>query len=148
MPDTRRGEARAEAGGGRQTRRERRCAGLTGGCDASGIGAIRGPIGRGRGGNTSAPKLGFAYRGAPLITNGQISFAEFPVVSAVDSGSAAQAAGIAVGDVILAVNGKNGREGRLFVERAPGTKYVLSVRRGEEVKEITFVMGVSSAAKP
>jgi S1-C subfamily serine protease len=100
------------------------------------------------GGNSSAPKLGFAYRGAPQINNGQISFADFPVVSAVDSGSAAQAAGIAVGDVILAVNGKNGREGRLFRERAPGTKYVLSVRRGEEVKEITFVMGASPATKP
>jgi hypothetical protein len=45
------------------------------------------------GGSANASRLGFAYKGAPEISaSGQIRYADYPVVSSVDSGSAAQKA--------------------------------------------------------
>ncbi len=92
-------------------------------------------------GRTGAPRIGFAYSASPEMgPDGKPRLKDFPVVVSVDSGSSAQKAGIAAGDVILEVNGKNAREnGGLFRERAPGTKYQVRVRRGTELRTIDFV---------
>lgn len=105
------------------------------------------------GGRSNAPRIGFGYSGSPQIgANGEIRFADYPVVTKVDSGSAPQAAGIAIGDVILEVNGHDAREGHLFRDRNPGTRYLMRVRRGTEVREIGFAIperaGGTSSSEP
>lgn len=92
------------------------------------------------------PALGFSYTGAPTIAdNGEVRFADFPVVSGVVDGSAPTRAGIQVGDVILAVNGQDGRKAGLFRDRTPGTKYTVRVRRGTAEQEISWTMEAPAA---
>ncbi|CAN5200654.1 hypothetical protein BH24GEM2_BH24GEM2_10560 [soil metagenome] len=64
-----------------------------------------------------------------------------PVVKNLQTGSNAAKAGIAEGDTILAVNGRDGREGGHFKDRTPGTTYTLRVRRGGAEREISFEVG-------
>lgn len=60
-----------------------------------------------------------------------------PRVSSVRAGSNAQAAGLAVGDLLLAVDGRDTqRPGRWFADAVPGRRYVLRVRRGQQEMEI------------
>jgi S1-C subfamily serine protease len=99
-------------------------------------------------GGGNAPRIGFTYHGfAYRDADGTVRLADFPVVTAVDSGSAPQAAGIAPGDVILEVNGHDGREAALFRVRTPGTKYCVVVRRDTETRHIDWVIP-DPAAKP
>jgi C-terminal processing protease CtpA/Prc len=93
-------------------------------------------------------RIGFNYHGlAQRGADGTVRFADFPVVTAVDSGSAPQAAGLAPGDEIIEVNGHDGREAALFRVRAPGTKYSIRVRRGTDTRQIDWVVEIP-AAKP
>ena len=98
------------------------------------------------------PPLGFTYRGTPSVApDGAVRSADYPLVVAVVEGSPAQRSGIAVGDVIVRVNGRDGREAALFRDRSPGTRYVVRVRRGDREEEITFVFGPAgdgAAPKP
>jgi len=90
-------------------------------------------------------RIGFTYRGvARRDADGTVRSADFPVVVAVDSGSAPQAAGLAPGDVIIEVNGHDGHEAALFRVRTPGTKYSIRVRRGTETRQIDWVVSEPS----
>ncbi|HEX8903942.1 MAG TPA: PDZ domain-containing protein [Longimicrobiaceae bacterium] len=92
------------------------------------------------------PALGFSYTGAPTFTeSGEVRFADFPVVTGVIDGSAPTRAGIKVGDVILAVNGQDGRKAGLFRDRRPGTRYTVRVRRGSEQQEVSWTVEAPAA---
>lgn len=93
-------------------------------------------------------RIGFTYRGsAARGADGKVRSLDFPVVVAVDSGSAPQAAGLAPGDVIIEVNGRDGHEAALFSDRSPGTKYSVLVRRGTDTRRIDWVVA-TPAVKP
>jgi len=66
--------------------------------------------------------------------------AGFPTVSRVDAGSPAAAAGLRVGDAIVAVNDRDSREGPLFARIEPGVRYVMRVRRGGEERELALTV--------
>jgi S1-C subfamily serine protease len=94
------------------------------------------------------PRLGFTYTGTPMISpDGTVRFADYPVVTAVADSSEAQKAGIRVGDVILQVNGRDGREAALFRNRNPGTQYRLTVRRGTQPLELSFTFGAPAPSQ-
>lgn len=63
-----------------------------------------------------------------------------PIVIAVAEGSPAAQAGLAVGDVVLEVNGQNGDEANSALRKPEaGVKYVVRVRRGDTEREVTVV---------
>jgi C-terminal processing protease CtpA/Prc len=62
-----------------------------------------------------------------------------PYVTVVVAGTNAARAGLAVGDTIMTVNGRDTRQPPLFPVRRAGTEYVLLVRRGGEERELTYV---------
>lgn len=80
--------------------------------------------------------LGFSYR---IVTAG-VGEQAFPVVIRLVEGSPAAVAGIRIGDRIMAVNGRDGREDALFPQRAPGTRYTVRIRRDGEEREIEFTL--------
>lgn len=94
------------------------------------------------GGNGTPGLLGFSFAGAPA----EEGWADHPVVRRIYEGSPADLAGLQPGDVILGVNGQDGRKEGLFRNRSPGTRYVLLVRRAGEEREITFVLGPAVAS--
>ena len=66
-----------------------------------------------------------------------------PVVLTVTSGSAAQAAGLHVDDVLVELNGApiSGRISAWLRERVPGETIELKIRRGGQERELTFALG-------
>jgi S1-C subfamily serine protease len=62
-----------------------------------------------------------------------------PYVWLVIPGSAAEAAGLMVGDTILSIDGRDARYGIAFPVQVAGTRYVILVRRGAEELELTYV---------
>lgn len=83
--------------------------------------------------------LGFGISVPTTLGPGGMTAADYPVVSVVRPQSGAAEAGLAVGDVVLAVDGRDGRERGLFRHLEPGQRYVLRIRRGTEVLELTLV---------
>jgi S1-C subfamily serine protease len=61
-----------------------------------------------------------------------------PIVRSVDTGSAAEAAGLMVGDTIISVDGRDMRYEPFFPRQVAGTRYVMLVRRGDEEVELTY----------
>jgi len=61
----------------------------------------------------------------------------------VTSGSAAQAAGLHVDDVLVELNGApiSGRISAWLRERVPGETIELKIRRGGQERELTFALG-------
>ncbi|HEX8392407.1 MAG TPA: PDZ domain-containing protein [Longimicrobium sp.] len=93
------------------------------------------------------PAIGISYTGNPVRgEDGQMRFADYPVITGVDANSSAGRAGFRAGDVILRVNGKDARERGLFGQRTPGARYSVLVRRGTEEREINFVFQPSEDA--
>jgi len=88
------------------------------------------------GGNLAYTGMRVGGRPSPA-PDGTPLWAEHPVVRGVDPGSPAEKVGIAVGDVILAVNGKDGRDPRTLFG-PPGTVFTLRVRRGTVVREFVL----------
>jgi membrane-associated protease RseP (regulator of RpoE activity) len=67
----------------------------------------------------------------------------YPIVSRVDSGSVSARAGLRIGDVLLAVNGKDGREAQLFRLEKGAERWVMRIRRGTEEMELTMEVPAS-----
>lgn len=85
--------------------------------------------------------------------DGRWSMVDYPVVTRVDSGSVAEQAGIRLHDVIVAVNGRDPRDGQSAFQRRPGeAQEVLRIQRGMEEKEIVIpyppTPGASDRAGP
>jgi S1-C subfamily serine protease len=70
------------------------------------------------------------------------------VVTAVTPGSAAERAGFQRGDVIVLVNGQDGRANVLFPHHRPGTRYTVRVARGGGERELRLEMGPLDGASP
>ncbi len=66
---------------------------------------------------------------------------DYPKVAALVEGSPAARAGIRAGDVIVSVNGRDGRRSPLFRDVQPGSRVVMRVRRGDEEREIRYEIG-------
>ncbi len=62
----------------------------------------------------------------------------YPIVWSVTPGSAAEAAGLMVGDTIISVDGRDMREDTFFPTKVAGTRYVMLVRRGDEEIELAY----------
>jgi S1-C subfamily serine protease len=63
---------------------------------------------------------------------------DYPIVTRVDSGSVSARAGLRIGDVLLSVNGKDGREARLFRREHGEARWVMRIRRGTEEMELAM----------
>ncbi|MDQ3523336.1 MAG: PDZ domain-containing protein [Gemmatimonadota bacterium] len=102
-----------------------------------------------RGVSATAPaarRLGFTYGwgwpegiGTSLGPEGSTYLPTYPTVKTLEPDSPAQQAGLRIGDVILSVNGRNGRDSSLFGDLRPNTNVVLRIWREEEEREISFV---------
>lgn len=86
--------------------------------------------------------LGWAYGNDYVIRQGESGTRprQHPTVSRVSEGGAAERAGLRAGDVILTVNGVDSRQGPLFRDRTPGTRYTVRVRRGDQEREVVLVV--------
>jgi S1-C subfamily serine protease len=62
-------------------------------------------------------------------------------VGRVTPGSPATDAGLAPNDTILSSNGRDGRLGRIFPDRTPGTRYTLRLRRNGMERETQLTVG-------
>lgn len=93
-------------------------------------------VGAGRG-------LGFTYgwKGEDMGRNaeGKLDMRNPPTIRQVLPDSPAARAGLQAGDVIVSVNGRDGRNPPLFNDFQPGSKVVLRIRRGDDEREIALV---------
>ena len=92
--------------------------------------------------------LGFTYgwKGEELGRNaeGKPDMRNPPTIREVFPESPAARAGLQVGDVIVSVNGRDGRNPPLFNGLRPGAEVTLRVRRDDEEREITLVWSPKS----
>ena len=93
--------------------------------------------------------VGFSYS-APVTMgpDGVVRAAEYPVITEVLADSPAQGAGLAPGDVILAVNGRDGKSAALFARREPGTRYTVRVRSGDVERDVELVVRARAPQRP
>lgn len=82
------------------------------------------------------PSGGFAVR----MNSGPNLTYTHPFVTQVVKGSAAEEAGLMVGDTIIAVDGRDTRQPSVLVDPAPGIRHLFRIRRAGEEIELTFVM--------
>ncbi|HET7234425.1 MAG TPA: PDZ domain-containing protein [Longimicrobium sp.] len=95
--------------------------------------------------NRAPPPLGFSVKFS--LTDGGPD--PYPEIITVVPGSNAALAGMAVGDTLLSVNGRDASERTpLFPDRTPGTKYTMRVRRDGEDIELIFSFPVVPPAAP
>jgi hypothetical protein len=97
---------------------------------------------------TMPTPTGMLYYGGTVEMgpDGQHRLTDYPIVTRVDSGSVSAAAGLKLGDVLLSVNGKDGREAQLFRRKHGETRWIIRVRRGEEEKELVMEVPPSMLA--
>jgi S1-C subfamily serine protease len=88
--------------------------------------------------------VGFNIEVLTNFVDGQLVTADYPVVSAVRA--PAEAAGLKTGDVILAIDGRDSRDGPMFRDLAPGKRYRLHVRRGGE--ELDLELEAAAPRRP
>jgi hypothetical protein len=95
---------------------------------------------------SAARRLGFTYFwGWPSEISmsqgpdGRTYLPTYPKVMTLEPDAPAQEAGLRVGDVIVSVNGRNGRDPSLFDDLRPNTNVVLRIWREKEEREISFV---------
>ena len=70
------------------------------------------------------------------------TFLDYPVILSVEPGSPAERAGIAAGDILIALGGHNVREGVPAFTKLlrPGVRLPVRVRRGRETKRLTVLV--------
>lgn len=85
-----------------------------------------------------APRRGPGWGFATGMRPGPGNSYNYPYVRTVISGSAAEAAGLMVGDTIISVDGRDMRYGPFFPVQVAGTRYVMLVRRGTEEIELVY----------
>lgn len=72
----------------------------------------------------------------------------YPMIDSVASGSAADKAGMMVGDSVISIDGRDMRFHPFFPVQVAGTRYVILVRRGSEELELVFIYPGVQAAPP
>lgn len=87
--------------------------------------------------------LGFGWTPWAAVISGSdlpVQSGAYPVVHVVHKCSPAEKADLRVGDVLLIVDGREAGHGYIFEDssREPGTVHAFTVRRGEEVIELTM----------
>lgn len=88
---------------------------------------------------------GIKVSGKPVFAADRtLTWADYPVVQTVDQDSPAAKVGIAAGDVILSVNGTDGRDPKGLLGE-PGKVFVIRVRRDAAVREFTVRSGQAPA---
>jgi len=87
---------------------------------------------------------GFDIRFSFTMSGGQETASAPLVIDRVDPGSPAQKAGLAAGDIILEVDGRDAREDGALLVR-PGARYTYRIRRGSEEREVVLVAGTLPA---
>lgn len=87
----------------------------------------------------SAPQSGPGRGFSTAMRPGPGNSITHSFVDSVASGSAAERAGLMVGDTIIAVDGRDVRMAPLFPVKVAGTRYVILVRRGTEELELTYI---------
>lgn len=89
---------------------------------------------------TSKSYTGFMWGGRVTFgPDGNPRLADYPIVRKVEAGSPAEKAGLAAGDVILAMNGKDAREPGAMVKPAPGTPMHIRIQHGQELRDVTLI---------
>jgi len=81
---------------------------------------------------------GFSIRFSAMMTPGRAATPTPLVIGSVAPGSPAQKAGLAPGDVILEVDGRDARENGALRVR-PGVRYTYRIRRGDQEREVVLV---------
>lgn len=92
-----------------------------------------------RNGPSTGVSLGFSGNGTTF---------GYPHVVALSPGGSGERAGLMVGDSIISVNGRDGRQVPVFPNRTPGARYVVRVRRGGEEREVVLVLPSTQPAPP
>lgn len=83
---------------------------------------------------------GLYFRSSVTMTPDHQMHRDYSSVAHIDSGSPAEKAGLAAGDMILEVNGTDTRTPvRGIFAFVPGRKYILRIRRGQEEREIVLI---------
>jgi S1-C subfamily serine protease len=85
--------------------------------------------------------LGFSYGWDGNITigpDGRPHVGSYPTVKTVTAGSPAERAGLRPGDVVISLNGRDGREPP-FPRVDAGSTVVLRIRRGDDERELSYV---------
>lgn len=90
---------------------------------------------------------GFSIRFSMRMAPGREASEQPPVIAAVQPGSPAHTAGLAPGDVILEVDGRDTREAGALLVR-PGVRYVYRIRRGTEEREVVLVAAALPGTRP
>jgi membrane-associated protease RseP (regulator of RpoE activity) len=94
------------------------------------------------------PRRGMSLGFSIAMNPGPHNEYTYPYVVELEPGSAAARAGLAVGDTILASDGNDVRQSRLFPAASAGKRYVLRVRRDGEERELTYVYPSPPATAP
>lgn len=88
-------------------------------------------------GRRAKADVGFGVAIQMSHASGEVRATGHPRVSSVRPGSSAALAGLAVGDILLAVDGRDTqRAGGWFADAVPGRRYTLRVRRGDAERVI------------
>jgi S1-C subfamily serine protease len=95
----------------------------------------------------AAADLGFSIHVVVAAGAAGLETVDYPVVDAVRAGSPAERVGLRADDVILAIDGRDAREPRMFRDLTPGRKYLLHVRRGGDTLDLE-VEAVARQVRP